>query len=174
MSEALTLIGHPRAGSRTGALARAVATAIGGSVPGLDEWRTLELAEVVQVRIAGQPDDRPTPPATGDDPFTLVKSARLVVVATPSFKGTYTGLLKAFIDLLPPGHLGETVVVPIAVAGSDAHVQSTSDTLRAVLVEVGATVPVVLGVPESALAESDAIAQKFVADRAAEIARALA
>lgn len=174
MSEALTLIGHPRAGSRTSGLAQAVATAISGSVPGIDTWRTLELAEVVQVRIAGQPDERPTPSTTGDDPFELVKNTRLVVVATPSFKGTYTGLLKAFIDLLPPGHLGDTVVVPIAVAGSDAHVRSTSDTLQAVLVEVGATVPAVLGVPESALPESEAVAQKWVADHAADIAKALA
>ncbi|GAA1716512.1 NADPH-dependent FMN reductase [Fodinicola feengrottensis] len=174
---AVILVGHPRAGSRTSGLAAAVAAALGARWEAdwwQPRWRTVELADVVQIRIAGQPDDRPPPPTTGDDPFALVQNAHLIVVATPSFKGTYTGLLKAFLDLLPPGHLADTVVVPVAVAGSPAHVRSTSDTLSAVLLEVGATVPApALGVPESDLSRAEAVASQWVDDHAKVLASAL-
>src|SRR5262245_13605865 len=61
-----------------------------------------------------------------DDPqiqraIALVAQARAVIIATPVYKASYSGVLKAFLDLLPAAALAEKGVLPIATAGSVAH-----------------------------------------------------
>src|SRR5262245_59095539 len=48
-------------------------------------------------------------------------AADLVVVATPIYRATYSGLLKVFLDLLPNAGLAGKVAVPIASGGSLGH-----------------------------------------------------
>lgn len=62
-----------------------------------------------------------------------VKSASGVVIATPVYKAAYTGLLKAFLDLLPQFGLRDKVVLPLATGGTLAHVLSIDYALRPVL-----------------------------------------
>ncbi|TDD63979.1 hypothetical protein E1262_29575 [Jiangella aurantiaca] len=40
------------------------------------------------------------------------------LLATPTYKARYTGLLKAFLDRLPGGALRGTVAVPVTVAAA--------------------------------------------------------
>lgn len=68
-----------------------------------------------------------------------VLAADLLVVATPSYKGSFTGLLKSFLDLLPGGSLAAPAH-PVVVAASPAHTVSTTEHLEFVLTELGATV----------------------------------
>lgn len=65
----------------------------------------------------------------------------LLIVASPTFKAAYTGLLKLFIDLLPRGALSGVVAVPLMTAASGAHRYVVDSHLRALLVEAGACVP---------------------------------
>lgn len=63
-----------------------------------------------------------------------------VVVATPVYKAAYTGLLKLFLDLLPPRALEGKVVLPIATGGSPAHLLALDYALKPVLAALGAKV----------------------------------
>lgn len=62
-----------------------------------------------------------------------VASARGVVFTTPVYKAAYSGLLKAFIDILPQFGLRDKVVLPLVTGGSIAHVLAIDYALRPVL-----------------------------------------
>ncbi|EHB50397.1 NADPH-dependent FMN reductase [Mycolicibacterium rhodesiae JS60] len=71
----------------------------------------------------------------------LVKSADLLVVASPTFKATYTGLLKLFLDQFGQGELAGVTTFPLMLGGSYMHALAPELTLRPVLVEIGASCP---------------------------------
>ena len=75
----------------------------------------------------------------------------MIVVATPVYKGSYTGLLKSFLDVLRPQALAGAVVVPVTVSAAPSHKLLADQHLRPVLAELGASVPV----PGSILEERD-------------------
>ncbi|MGH3631935.1 MAG: NADPH-dependent FMN reductase [Sciscionella sp.] len=60
-----------------------------------------------------------------------------VVVATPVYKASYSGLLKTLLDLLPQRALADKVVLPLATGGSLAHVLVLDYALRPVLTSLG-------------------------------------
>ncbi|MEU6256487.1 NADPH-dependent FMN reductase [Streptomyces sp. NPDC047043] len=62
--------------------------------------------------------------------------ADAVVLATPVYKAGYSGLLKAFLDLLPQFALEGKVVLPLATGGSLAHVLALDYGLRPVLMSM--------------------------------------
>ncbi len=124
------VVGNPKAGSRTLAAAAYVARELAGTEPdlvvdlatlGADllDWASPEVADLV----------------------AQVGKADLVVVASPTYKGTYTGLLKLFLDRFA-GQTGLTgLAVPLMLGASDAHALAPELALRPVLTELGATVP---------------------------------
>ncbi|MEU6862096.1 NADPH-dependent FMN reductase [Streptomyces sp. NPDC046876] len=67
-----------------------------------------------------------------------VAGADGVIVATPVYKASYTGLLKAFLDVLPQDGLAGKTVLPLATGGSLAHVLTLDYALRPVLAALGA------------------------------------
>jgi FMN reductase len=71
----------------------------------------------------------------------LVASADLVVWACPTYKATYTGVLKLFLDQFPANGLGGTVGVPLMLGAGPAHAMAPDLLLKPVLVELGATCP---------------------------------
>jgi len=68
----------------------------------------------------------------------LVEYAQAVVIATPVYKGAYSGLLKTFLDLLPQTALAGKVVLPIATGGSLAHLLALDYALKPVISALGA------------------------------------
>jgi FMN reductase len=66
-----------------------------------------------------------------------VRDADVVLIATPIVKGSYSGLLKAFLDLLPHDGLRGKTVLTLAAAG-DALAAPPVDALRPVLRSLGA------------------------------------
>ena len=70
--------------------------------------------------------------------LNLVEGADGIVLSTPLYKASYTGVLKVFLDLLPQFGLTGKVVLPIATGGSLAHVLALDYALRPVLQSVGA------------------------------------
>ena len=142
----VTVVGNPKAGSRTLSAAVALSDAIavllpraatdhGG--PGRDRWRVAR--SVVAVRDAAAA-------------VSAVRAADLLVLATPTYKASFTGLLKFLLDTLPAGSFGHTVVVPLTVSAGSAHKYLADWQLRPVLGELGAVVPV----PSLLLSESGA------------------
>lgn len=62
-----------------------------------------------------------------------------LVVATPVFKASYSGLLKTLLDLLPQRALAGKVVLPLATGGTLAHALVIDYALRPVLTTLGTT-----------------------------------
>ncbi|WP_232524965.1 NAD(P)H-dependent oxidoreductase [Nocardioides mangrovicus] len=75
------------------------------------------------------------------DLVAQVGEADLVVVASPTYKAAYTGLLKLFLDRFAGGTGLRGVAVPLMLGGSPAHSLAPELTLRPVLAELGATIP---------------------------------
>lgn len=127
------VVGNPKPGSRTLAAAVHVARELSdGEEPGL----VVDLADLG----AGLLDwSDPTVRRLVEE----VGAADLVVVATPTYKGTYTGLLKLFLDRFATGGEGglRGVAVPLMLGAGPAHALAPELTLRPVLVEIGAIVP---------------------------------
>ncbi|MFF8833305.1 NADPH-dependent FMN reductase [Streptomyces sp. NPDC015131] len=67
-----------------------------------------------------------------------VARAEGVVVATPLYKASYSGLLKVFLDLLPRAGLAGKTVLPLVTGGSLAHMLAMDYALRPVLSALGA------------------------------------
>src|ERR1700749_2001740 len=69
---------------------------------------------------------------------TAIEQADGVVITTPIFKASYSGLLKIFLDLLPQFALAGKAILPIATGGSLAHLLALDYRLRPVLQSMGA------------------------------------
>jgi FMN reductase len=158
-NEIVVLVGNPRAGSRTAELAATVAERVR---PG-EGFDVLELSELVGVSFGPEPAYGAK---DGVDPFETVRSARLLIVATPAYKGSYTGLLKVFLDQFGHRELENVTAVPVAVAASPSHALAAASALSDVLVELGARVTPSLAIPESRLADSAEIAARWAEENA--------
>jgi len=69
-----------------------------------------------------------------------VQAADVLVVATPVYRATYSGLLKVFLDLLPNGALAGAVVVPVVTGGGLAHLLAIDHGVRPLVASLGAVV----------------------------------
>ncbi len=128
----VALVGDPRAHSRTAALASALAVrlareVIGGAQPD-SAWKLIELS--------GWTHDRSV-----YDWSVLVQEADVLIVASPIKQGSFTGLLKSFLDILPDRALEGSTAIPVTVARTPRHALSADVHLRPVLGELGASCP---------------------------------
>jgi FMN reductase len=62
-----------------------------------------------------------------------VELADALVIGTPVYKASYSGVLKTFLDLLPQKALAGKTVLPLATGGTIAHLLSIDYALRPVL-----------------------------------------
>ncbi|WP_404452240.1 NADPH-dependent FMN reductase [Virgibacillus necropolis] len=67
------------------------------------------------------------------DIATLIQGAKGVIVGSPVYKGAYSGVLKALLDVLPQDVLQHTPVLPIMTGGSMSHLLALEYTLKPVL-----------------------------------------
>ena len=72
----------------------------------------------------------PEPSAAVEDATEQVLGADLLLVASPTFKGTYTGLLKVFLDRLPYRGLAGITALPLLVMNSAQHALAVEVHLR--------------------------------------------
>lgn len=76
------------------------------------------------------------------DAVARVAASDVVVFASPTYKATYTGLLKLFLDQFAGSTgLADVVAVPLQLGAGPEHALSPELHLKPVLVELGATVP---------------------------------
>ena len=122
------VVGNPKPGSRTLAAGRYLARQLAGE-PDL----VIDLADLGAALLDW--DD-----AGVADLVARVGEADLVVVASPTYKGTYTGLLKLFLDRFSTTGLSG-VAVPLMLGAGPTHALAPELTLRPVLTEIGGTVP---------------------------------
>ncbi len=72
--------------------------------------------------------------------YGQVLAADALVVATPVYKGSYTGLLKAFVDPIGQDALADKPVLLAAIAGDDQHSLVIDHELRPLFGFFGAAV----------------------------------
>jgi FMN reductase len=122
------VVGNPQAGSRTRTAGELVAARLGEPVDVIDladhggdllAWGSPVVAEL-KARVLG---------------------ASRLVVASPTYKAAYTGLLKLFLDQFGRDELGGLTTVPLMTGGSADHTLAVEVHLRPVLVEIGASCP---------------------------------
>lgn len=65
--------------------------------------------------------------------------ADALVVTTPIYKGTFTGALKALLDILPQYALRQKIVLPMATGGSMAHLLALDYSIKPVLSILGSS-----------------------------------
>jgi FMN reductase len=133
VSSIVVLVGNPQAGSRTRAVAETVAAEL-ASRSGASVGDTIELADIADELFRH-------PSAVVDAARDRVQAADVVIVASPTYKATYTGLLKAFLDRFATGSLQTVTTVPLLTVGGPAHSLAVETALRPLLVELGASVP---------------------------------
>lgn len=68
----------------------------------------------------------------------LVEQADALIVISPVYKASYTGVLKTFIDLIPEKGLAGKKVLPIATGGSSAHLLSLEYAFKPLFSVLGA------------------------------------
>lgn len=126
MRPALVIIGSPSATSRTARLGGLVVERLAarGCPTTLLDLRTLPAEDLLAARTGA---------AALAHAVELVSAASGIVVATPIYKAAYSGLLKAFLDVLPQYGLRDKIVLPLATGGSVAHVLAIDYALRPVL-----------------------------------------
>ncbi|GAA1770971.1 NADPH-dependent FMN reductase [Luedemannella helvata] len=149
----LVVSGNPRAGSRTSTLAAAVGEAVAQRL-GLGAPATVEVGDLGAGLLT--PGDEPTAAAV-----TALREADVLVVATPTYKGSYTGILKVLLDQLPASALAGKRAVPVVTAGVAPQAEAAAALLSQLLRELGADVAPALPVVESQLTEAAALAKAY-------------
>jgi len=150
------LSGSPNPSSRSRALLELALTAL--ERQGAGPSRLVDLATLPSDGLLARRQD-----AAVSDAIQGVVDAAIVVVSTPIYRATYSGLLKVFFDLLPQDALSRKVAIPIATGGGSGHLLAVDHGLRPLLASVGALVVATgvygtdaqfrAGVPEPALVE---------------------
>lgn len=131
----VTLVGNPKAQSRTAVVAAAAGRAVIGAAGVRARQETVDLSALACRLLLPQAS------ALVEDAVAEVVGADVLLVASPTFKGTYTGLLKVFLDRLGYRALSATVALPVLVMKHPEHALAVDVHLRPLLVELGATVP---------------------------------
>jgi FMN reductase len=126
----IAVVGNPKPRSRTRAAAELVVERLTGAPPD----RVVDVVDLGAGLLGwGDPDVA--------DAVRAVREAEVAVVASPTYKATYTGLLKLFLDQIGTGDLAGVVAVPLMLGGGPGHALAPELLLKPVLVELGATTP---------------------------------
>jgi len=130
----VVVVGNPQPKSRTLGVASLVAGRLG-------RWSGID-AEPVVIDLG---DVGPGLLVWGDpgvaELTATVKAAGALVVASPTYKASFTGLLKIFLDQFDKDVLGGVPTVAIMTGGNLAHTLAVEMHLKPVLSEIGASLP---------------------------------
>lgn len=129
MSNAINVVaisGGLQRPSRTLALTDAIVSALGAALP--IETRLIELGEIGG-RLAGALT-RAQVPADLDAQIRAIETADALVVASPVYRASYTGLFKHLFDLVHHEALIDVPVLLAATGGSERHALVIDHQLR--------------------------------------------
>jgi FMN reductase len=132
MSGVVVVCGNPRPESRTLRLAVELGERFASS-------RGDSTFAVVDVAKIGPALLMPTDSATGEA-LLDVQDAGLLIVATPTYGGTFSGALKVLLDQLPANALAGVVAVPVVTADIQSQADTAEAFLARLLRELGADV----------------------------------
>jgi FMN reductase len=141
------------ASSRTRAVALAALDAGGGTL--------VELSELSAGGLLGRAADPEVEAAVA-----AASAASILVLASPVYRATVAGALKAFLDRFPTGGLAGVAVVLVATAAVPEHYLSLDTSGRALVASLeGWTVPTVVYATSGEIVDgkvSDAVRERLV------------
>jgi len=126
------VVGNPKPQSRTLKIAEMLVDEL--LVPGSYDLTVIDLAEHTDEIFRWPSESMSVLNAA-------VADSDLVVVASPTYKATYTGLLKAFLDRYPANGLRGVTAIPLMTGGDLTHALGPTVSLAPLLTELGASVP---------------------------------
>jgi FMN reductase len=129
----VVVVGNPKPRSRTLAVAEMVAARVARAY-GAIHVATVDLCDYADLMFRW-PDDQLSVISKG------VAAADMLIVASPTYKGSYTGLLKGFLDRYPFNALDGVTAIAVMTGSDPIHGLAPDYTLRPLLVELGASVP---------------------------------
>lgn len=129
----IALSGNPRPQSRTHTLAVTLAAELARVIPDAAVTE-IELADLGS-RVLEQRD----PDAAAA--VNQVLAADILVIASPTYKASYSGLLKSFLDRFGTGSLAGKTAVPVMLGGLPGHQLAVNLHFAPLLAELGARVP---------------------------------
>ena len=119
--------------SKTRTLAAVAVELFGGG-------RLIDLIDLPADALLGRRQDRAV-----DDAVTAAGEASVLVLATPIYRATFNGSLKAFLDRFPTEALAGTAVILAATAAAPSHYLALDTGGRSVVASLGGwTVPTVV------------------------------
>ncbi|MBI4723707.1 MAG: NAD(P)H-dependent oxidoreductase [Rhodomicrobium sp.] len=141
------LAGSPSIPSRTRLIVEAAIERIGAQTGA--QTRLVDLAQLVpDLGIRCRADASPRV----EEALRLIETASLLVVASPVYKGSYTGLFKHLIDLINYPSLLGTPVALLAMGGSERSALVVEYQLRPLFSFFGAkTLPTAVFIPDKAI-----------------------
>ena len=120
------VVGNPKPGSRTLGVATAVADTLAAELGVAGSHLVVDLAEhATDLFDWGAPR---LSQLTAE-----VAAAGLIIAASPTYKATYTGMLKAFFDRYGSNGLAGSVAVPLMTGGAPIHALAVEVHLRPLL-----------------------------------------
>ena len=162
----VVLAANPRPQSRTLQIARLAADAVSRAAALTAEHQVIDLSVLARRLLLDEPS-----PAV-EDALDQVRQADLLLVASPTYKGTYTGLLKVFLDRLDYRALSSVIALPLLVMRVPNHALAVDLHLRPLLLELGASTPAPgLAFLEPDLAEPGPVLEAWAARVAAALGR---
>ncbi|GAA2588303.1 hypothetical protein GCM10010399_17860 [Dactylosporangium fulvum] len=150
------VVGNPKPDSRTLQLALGLAALIEHE----SEPRVVDLARYAH-RIFEWPSEELS------ELNEAVAASDLVIFGSPTYKATYTGLLKGFLDRYPAAGLKDVCAIPVMTGANRTHAMGPEVNLRPLLVELGAIVPTRgLYFETPHMARADLLLREWVAENA--------
>jgi FMN reductase len=73
--------------------------------------------------------------------ISKICSSQIIIVASPTYKATYSGILKLFVDQLPPDGLRGSIGIPLMLGAAPHHALAPELHLKPLLAELGAATP---------------------------------
>lgn len=130
----VVLVANPKPQSRTLQVARLAADTVNRATALPGEHQVIDLSGLAR-RLLLEPS------SAVEDALEQVRQADLLLVASPTYKGTYTGLLKVFLDRLDYQSLSSVIALPMLVLRLPHHALAVDLHLRPLLLELGASTP---------------------------------
>ncbi len=126
------VVGNPKLRSRTRRIAEMVVEQLFGKAA--VDLAVIDLAEHIDSLFVWPSDKMAMLNAR-------VAESDLIVAASPTYKATYTGMLKAFLDRFPASGLRGTVAIGVMTGSGLGHSMAPAVNLDPLLAELGAIVP---------------------------------
>jgi FMN reductase len=155
MSGIVVLSGDPYPDSRTARLATGVGTSTAQLI-GARPPEVIDLADYNHRLLVPGAEEV-------DRAIDNVRDADLLVVGTPTYNGTFSGVLKVFLDRFPTDGLAGRPALSVVVSATPGRAEVAEGHLHALLAEMGATTPGPgLAVAEDQLVQPDVLISGYL------------